>query len=420
LLALALLSKEQAILLPALFVLADSTVLRKASARHDLRRRVTRYLPVACIMAGYFLIRWSLFAATGEHKLAVLEAPWKPLASFAFAAQTTFLPYSELRYEPRLEVWLSLIRLSLATAILVVIVMQARALWSSLRAPLLFWQGWIIVSLLPTANFLEQEAMFAERYVFLSLLGTGAIMAMLVSANWHRPQVRKACWLIGTAATLYCGTVSFHRASYFQNENSFLSQWIHTDPQSAQARVSLGMHLMEQKEFGPALQQLLVALPLAPNWARVHNMLGESLLELGDVEAAERYSLTSVELDPENPYHHHNLGVVLAVQGKYAAAADRFQEAIRLQPTHALAHLSLGKTSANQNQYAQAAHYIRRAIELSPDYVEAYVALGDVLVAQGQLSQARNTYVQALEINPASASAQERLQHIRQEPGEGR
>ena len=419
LLPLALLSKEQAIILPALFVLADSTRLSEAPARRDVRRWVTRYLPVACIMVGYFLIRWNLFATTGEHKLAVLEAPWKPLASFAFAAQTTFAPYAELRYEPRLEVWLSWIRLPLATAILVAIVFQARALWSSLRAPLLFWLGWIILSLLPTANILEQETMFAERYVFLSLLGTGAIIAMLVSAHWHRLQVRKACWLIGTAATIYCGTVSFQRAMYFQNDEAFLLQWAHTDPQLAQPRISLGEHLLERQEFSAALEQLAAAVQLAPDSASVHNMLGEVLLAVGDVETAERHSLMSVKLDPGNADMHHNFGVLLAIQGKFAAASDQFQEAIRLQPTHVLAHLNLGNTSVKQKQHAQAAQHFRRTIELSPDYVEAYVGLGDALVAQGQLSQAQDAYVQALEIDPAYTLAQERLQQIREELSDG-
>ena len=47
--------------------------------------------------------------------------------------------------------------------------------WSRLRTPVLFWLGWILISLVPTANILDQEAPFAERYARISSLADTAV-----------------------------------------------------------------------------------------------------------------------------------------------------------------------------------------------------------------------------------------------------
>jgi Tfp pilus assembly protein PilF len=420
LLAAALLSKEQAIVLPAVFLLADALQVSEAGPRSDSRRQwfaaggwVRRYLPVACIVVTYLLIRWSLFAHSSEHEFAVLQEPWRPLASLAFAIQTTFAPYFELRYEPRLPIWFAPMRFACASAVVILVTIRIRKQWKEHWRLILFWLSWIALSLLPTANIMRQEAMFAERYVFPSLLGTGAIIAMLAAGAW-RPQLA-----IGLAAIaiLYCGIVSLHRASYYADDQAFLSQWIRSDPQSFQARLSLGEHFFDQQDFDAARKQLQAALRLAPDLARAHNILGITSLALGDVENATFHSREAIRLDASDPDNRNNLGVVLAIQGELDAAAEQFQEAIRLQPAHVNSHLNLGKINANRNRHAEAVAYFRRTIELQWDHVEAYVRLGDSLAAEGKLPQAEAAYKRALEIQPDFVSARDRLQTLRREQG---
>ena len=49
--------------------------------------------------------------------------------------------------------------------------------WPRVRTALLFWLGWIVLSLAPTANVLVQEAPFAERYGLLALAAVSGLLA---------------------------------------------------------------------------------------------------------------------------------------------------------------------------------------------------------------------------------------------------
>src|SRR5437868_12282855 len=60
----ALLSKEQAVVLPLLWILADLLGLAPDAPGRNARRWMVRYLPMLPIVAGYFAIRHALFGSS--------------------------------------------------------------------------------------------------------------------------------------------------------------------------------------------------------------------------------------------------------------------------------------------------------------------------------------------------------------------
>jgi len=185
-LALSLLSKEQAVVLPVLFVAADGIRIAPRPARSGAAGWIARYLPVALVLVGYLVVRWSLFGGGSEHELTVLDRPLGPLLSLLYALQSIFFPFVQLVYEPRFEIWLSAWRSILSAVVLAAIGFGIwRATTDACRSSV-FWLAWFLIGALPTANIFLQQTEFAERYVFFSSLGAIGTLAVLGSDHCGR------------------------------------------------------------------------------------------------------------------------------------------------------------------------------------------------------------------------------------------
>ena len=117
--AAALLAKEQAVVTPMLFVLADlcgisgeAPALRREAAREWVRR----YAMPAALLLGYFALRRAVLEP-GSLALAVLSDPIAPLLSFVFGVQVALAPFAALRYEPEVAGWLSPARIGVAAVV---------------------------------------------------------------------------------------------------------------------------------------------------------------------------------------------------------------------------------------------------------------------------------------------------------------
>ena len=283
----ALLSKEQAVVLPAVFLAADALRLTPL-AGSSWARGLRRYAPVIALCLAYLGIRVLLFGGSGEHTLKLFDQPILMVLSVFYGLQTVFAPFVPLLYEPLPDAWLSGRRLLWALAIAGLfgwLVFRAHAAQQRVAA---FWLAWIILVSLPTANLLKQETVFDERYLLLALVGTMGLAGTLVSASWHLPAVRWSTALIAGILWSF-GSISQQRAQYFANDFAFLEQWRATSPsfdyagnhwQIARFRLSVGNYTLAAAHAAEALNAAPTAIP-----ARV--TLGEALLAWGRSEEAE-------------------------------------------------------------------------------------------------------------------------------------
>jgi tetratricopeptide (TPR) repeat protein len=168
----------------------------------------------------------------------------------------------------------------------------------------LFWLGWVLVTLLPSANIFAQETRFAERYVALPLVGVIGIAATLVGELWSRPQERKWAGGIVVTALAIFGLISHHRGQFFKDDLTFLTQWTRSDPFSEQAEASLAEYYNVRGRFDEALPH-------------------------------ERRALDNVHRNKPEPLcikRHFGLAFVLTKTGRYAEAAAQYEEILRMKP----------------------------------------------------------------------------------------
>jgi len=342
--AVALWSKEQAIVVPLLIALADLLRLAPEPPGRRVFAWLRRLAPFAIVLVVYLAVRGAVVPqAQGDSEgLARLTAHWRahpfgPLESLLFLVQSAFAPASALFYEPSFAAWFSPLRAAfalLAFAATLTIVFAARPVErpAPSRAASLFWLGWLPIAMLLNANLLPLEALFAERYVFVSSLGVAALVATAArrfAARIGRPQFATAA---GVAVLVALSATSLHRGDYYRDELAFTRQWVATAPGHANAHASLGAALAREGRLEDALPPLREAVRLEPRLAAAHYNLGATLAELGrrdEAIAAFRETLRQWSGDADA---HYALGVLLAQRGERNEAQHELREALQLRP----------------------------------------------------------------------------------------
>lgn len=403
--AAALLSKEHAVVLPGIFVLADLLGLSADAPGRSARAWLVRYAPFAALLVGYFALRRVVFAGQGSFALALVDDPWGPLLSAAYALHAVFAPTRELVYEPVVSVWLSAWRLAfgaIATATLVAVLVLRGP---SSRRIALFWLGWIAFGLLPTANLLVQEARFDERYVFFALLGFVALLASAVEPLWSRRATRTALAAAGVALLAGATALSVGRAPSFASDAVFLAQWMRTDPSRAQPHLSLGKLAARERDWPASIAHLEAALAREPGLAEIHNALGLAYEALGRTDEAERAYRRALELAPASSLAQNNLGVLFLTQGKLAEAVSAFEAALAADPEDVNARINLALTRAKLGDSAAAVAGLEAVLASRPGHAGACFNLGALLAAAGDDRHARVYLQRAVDARPDYALA---------------
>lgn len=369
----ALFGKEASVVTPALLVLADALRLTPDAPTSGPVPWLVRYAPMAAVLALYLVIRTQLFAG-GEYRLALLEAPLGPLQSVAYALQSIVAPPRALAYEPELAVWLSPLRLALALAVGAVLAMATWRGGVRARRAGLFWLAWFVLSLLPTANVLRQEAPFDERYVFLASLAPMALAAAWLSRTIEGSRglaSRRVALAAAGALVLAAGVVSAGRAPAFRDDEAFARQWLRTNPRSAEAHHALGLTLVRSGRTLEGQAHYVQALALDPDFLDAHTNLGVSLAAEGRLQEARTHFEATLRLAPDHPEAHNDLGLVLAAEGRLAEAVAQYEQALAAEPRFPEAHNNLGTALARLGDVAGAERHLEAALALAPGYTEA-------------------------------------------------
>jgi Flp pilus assembly protein TadD len=380
-LAGALFAKEQAIVTPLLLLLADAC--RLAGDAPPLRREaasawIARHAPVVAIAIAYLAIRRSVLGPTDYELGDPLGAFW----SLAFGVQVALAPFATLHYEPELATWLSPLRLGAALALLAALVALARAARAPALAAAFFWIGWFVVTQLPTANLLRQEARFDERYAFLALLAFPAVAAASVSALRGRALRLALAAFAAIAASL--AAVSAQRAVSFRDDAAFAAQWLRTNPAAPEAHHLLAVLAAQQGRLEAAVAHYEDALRHAPDSPDLLTNLGVALAQLGrDAEARGRLE-QALRIDPGHPEALSALGALWGRAGRLEEAIDLHRAAVRAAPRLAAAHANLGAALARLGRFAEAEAALREALRLDPDFADARRNLAAVVAARAR------------------------------------
>ena len=259
---IALLSKEHAVVLPALLVAAEATVLREGANPWRLREVRPLALAIVAITLGWFYTRTLVFGGV---------AGFYPFPVFRFLhlgmADRTGMMMTEIPRIARLLVFPTHLSGDYSpTEVLVTkgfdvveipgIVISAGVLLLAValhrRAPLVsFGLFWVIVSYFPVSNILVPTGFItAERTLFVPSIGVVLIagaVATMVQARAQRPEQMGA--LVAVTLLLALGLArSIDRQRVWKNNDVFFTQLLKDAPNSYRA------HFLHGRLVGERLQ----------------------------------------------------------------------------------------------------------------------------------------------------------------------
>jgi type IV pilus assembly protein PilF len=158
----------------------------------------------------------------------------------------------------------------------------------------------------------------------------------------------------------------------------------------AQLHTELGAGYYERGQMDVALEELNLAVKIAPNYAQAYNIFGLVYAVLGDDRKAEQSFATALQLAPNDSDIHHNWGWYLCQHRREKEALAEFEIAVRnpLYRTPEIALVNAGRCSQSFDE-AAAENYYRRALTVQPGNPLASLGLAQIAYRARRYDEAR-------------------------------
>ena len=330
--ALALLSSEEAALLPAYLALLLLWRSRAAAAGRRPASRSDALLTVGALVtaAGYWALRTAILGGSGR---AVSYAAGSFGTTFLTMGQV-YLRYfrlmvhpADLRMEyvirPAVSIWeprvLAGYGLLAALAILAVVLYHRRRVEG---LPL----AWMLAALAPFTNLLPGPELIAERYLYVPSMGfcllAGLLAGRLVGTDDDRsPSIRRfAAIAFGVLAALFAlQTVMQNRL--YRDDCALFGYAMTKEPRSDAAHNNLGACLDARGEHLLAERQFRLAVEINPANDRARYNLAKKLWQRGDPAGALGHLSPVVDTGSARDNVRFLYGVVTAELPRAAPAA---------------------------------------------------------------------------------------------------
>ncbi|MBI2607610.1 MAG: tetratricopeptide repeat protein [Candidatus Doudnabacteria bacterium] len=329
---LAVMSKDSAVVMPALIALADFFYLpQNLSVKQKLKLVFVGTWPFFALFGVYTLLRATALNFQNTFNLYNEQNQFTSNFTtrlFTFFGVLTgyfsllFFPVN-LHFEKNIALQMSLLG-SPETIIgaLIAIALTILAFSQIRRNPIIsfgiFWFGF---RLFPHSNLIvPTSGLMHEHWLYLPLIGIYLIIIWL-GLKFVNKKI-----LIGTVVVLllFFGNQTITRNQDWQDPITFYNQ----------------------------------TLKYTPNNYRVVNNLGMSYAAAKQQDLAEQSYLKAIELDPNNAVAHHNLGNTYVETGQTEQALQQFKKAIELQPDFIFSYPSLINLSLERRDYATALNYL--------------------------------------------------------------
>lgn len=389
--ASAMLSKETAVVLPAVIVCYE-WLLPKTGPRRRWLTVAASLWPYAVLLGVYLVLR--LIALHGvAHSFSDVPR-WKSLLAlpwvlYFYVSQllvpTGLGPYYDATYASGFN--------AVIPALILAALMTATWWWSrklGTRLPL-FLASWFFLTLAPALAVFTAVWRYDnlhDRYLYLPSVAIAILASHIVtSADDRLSRYRKLSLRAGVLVVIASLAISTYMQTFYWKDNLALyARGVAVAPHNLMARLNLASALFENHRYDEAFAAAQEALQIDPN----------SPLALTDVAEAAYY------------------------RGDYAAAETYYSRALASAPPSVDQVYYLALARIRMRRYQDALLVLEKGVSLWPNASGYHEAMGEALAGMGEWAAARDQYKLELKLNPASKQAQAQLSatetHLRSLP----
>lgn len=355
------LSKENSVVLPGIFILAEIAFFRSRLREVAIRAAVYGAILVVLLVAmsqverphGTANQEAGIVAAVARYYLESEVTLWQVILTqcrvFFLYLSTIFLPSPEsiqlIRPQALSQ---SLLRpVTTLSGLAGLLVFVGSGLYWLRRRPLVgFGMLFFFITIIPEGILVPQYAFFGYRAVF-PLLGMALILAdiALLLLRRREGEQRRGIVPVGLAvvwavAMTVCAYTTVQKAQTWNHPVEFwqgmLAQFPKEKPleriPATHVLFQLGIQQALHGDVAAAAETLGRAVKLSPEYDDARYNLGKALIQLGATEEAVMHLQKAVTLKPDYWQAHNTLGVALAQSGRTSEAVAHFRRAVELKP----------------------------------------------------------------------------------------
>jgi len=358
--ALALFTKESAILLPAILMAYD-WFFQKFSIKEIFKNLKSRYLPFVLTSLFYLYVYVFVFPNTtlgvagfiGNHiGIHVITMLW----IFALYMFDLFLPFSVVvlppQYAPSMQTFF-LLKGICGVGIFVFYIFMIYKSFRKLRE-ISFFLIWFLLFLIPVANIVPNPNPIAHRFLYFPSIGISVVFAWLIQqlsfkiSSYKLKNLPNLVVLVKGAIIGLCMVTTFFLNINWKNNFSIASSTISDYPDYHFGYTILGLEFFKAHAFPEAEKALKKSEQLGSQDPRIYHVLG--ICTLNNIRESQNY----------------------------------FDKAIKLNPGYASPYIGLGRTYFYLKEYEKAVIYLEKSVAINPTYtgcgylIQAYLKLGRV------------------------------------------
>ena len=392
--AFALFSKEEAIVLPAIFVLYDFYFVSKFSFE-AFKKRMVWYLLYGIPIGIYLALRFLIIekqAAFGFWGMPLnLNIPVTDGLIFkALSIVQTFTKYITLLIFPRglsafylFEPVSAMSVVEIFASIGLMLMIAVYGILSIKRNPLIsFFIAFFFISSYLISNIIPIGGLFAERFMYFPSLSYCVLGGWIFSKVWNRfssPSLESKRYLcviiLGITLALYAQTASA-RNYIWRNDITLWRDTVQKVPHSAIVHLFLADAYYGKEFYEESVKEYKIVLKYSGMpYVRVYNTIGKiyGMDERYD-EAIAEFQKALAQNDQEVETYY-NLGITYVFKGDLDAAHHYFEKGKIVDKSYAWIYYGLGMIAEKKGQMKAASDYYREAHSLNSEIQMAEKAI---------------------------------------------
>lgn len=393
--ALALFSKETAILLPLL-------ALTFFIARRKEQQFSWKYLMLvfACwlpVILAYFLLRNQVVKIESGGS----EFGFSPfifnLRTFPEFLSKFFLPLS-LAPMPAFTAFNTMAGLMIAVLLAWLI-----ARFSARPIKLELWAvAWFLLFMLPAALYRHRYGSAAYDYLeqraYLPMVGIAILCCLLIDDIAAKTKGTRLIALLVTLIFIF-GIYSFVYCGNYLNPMTFYNLAVSTNPGSALALNNRGLVKASNKDVQGAISDYDQAIEIFPGFDLALSNRALSKTDIRDFNGAVADCDKALIINPHSAEIHVNKGIALYSLGNKQAAITEFRSAVKLNSTLFQAHLNLAVTGSDLGLFSESVKEYTLAIGFNPGYTPPYLGRAAVFYAMQDYKHALDDFNHVIELD---------------------
>jgi len=413
-----LFSKVAAISLPFALLALDffiSKKIDKASIRDKLPFFALAFL---FLVFAFLTIDMGTFEVP-EAKIDYLGNIFLLFYSVVFYLFKTVLPMGlSARYPVEISQLASPLFLVLSIGIFAVVCFLLNRFYRVRKNEVTFGILFFLVTLMPTIPFHFVRHPFADRYMYLPLLGLFYLAALYIDDLYYERfrGSKKIKTLLAAGlvvVTLALGTVTWQRCRVWKDSLTLWNNVLEYYPGLSVAYLNRGETYLKMNEMEKAERDLDRALALNPNSADAHSNRGIIYFKRKEYGRALAEYNSVLRADPEHFRTYLNRANVWGRLGRFREAAADYGKALEFKPDFLTAYFYRGFTYRNLGEYGLAIKDFTRMLELDPGDARVLVARARVYRTMGKTESAINDFKESLRIAPDPKVREELLELLK-------